>query len=194
MANAYDILKQVGIVNNLINLFSSSDINSVSSTSTDALRTIESDVSRQNRFTVQINLPQSLGLNISANTVNFYIQDASLPSQQLTLSEVNYQGKEIYAYLFKTTDSIILKFYDTKDQILRNMFLDWQTSIVPNNQIGLLPFYPSQYLSTMSITVHDKQYTLEGASPQSVGDFILSHGSQDSLGTFDVTMKVKKVS
>lgn len=161
----------------------------------EALGVIELNVSRQNRFDVTVYLPSLTELSKYSNkNMNFYIQDSSLPSQTLRLTETMHQGIERYAIINKTTDFIILRFYDTREQIFRNTFLAWQTAIVPINEHKALKYYPSEYQSKIGITIHETKYMLEGVVPITVGDFVLSHTATNTLGTFDVTFKVKKCS
>lgn len=162
----------------------------------DVLQTIEKNIAKQNRFNMKLNLPSLSELSYfdtNKEIFNYYIQDASLPSQNITLSEVSYLGKTKYAFLNKEVDSIVCSLYDNKEQTIRNMFIEYHNAIVPDNKIGTLKYFPDEYQTTLNITIHDKQYDIFGASPISIGDFRLSHTSQDTLGTFDVTFKVKQV-
>lgn len=158
----------------------------------EALNIIERNVSKQNRFDVTVYLPSlsELGKYNNSN-MHYYIQDSSLPSQSLRLTENMHQGLENYAILHKTTDFIILRFYDTKEQQFRNTFLDWQGAIVPINEHKALKYFPNEYQGKIVVQIHEKKYELSYVTPVTIGDFALSHTASNTLGTFDVTFKVK---
>lgn len=166
--------------------------NSNNNNDLDWLSIIEQNVSRQNRFDVNLFLPNLSELSSYADkNMNVYIQDASLPSQSLRLTETMYQGLESYAILAKNTDFTILKFYDTKELKFRNMFLAWHSAVIPINEHKSLKYFPNEYQGKIEITIHEKKYLLDACTPMTIGDFVLSHNMSNSLGTFDVTFKVK---
>lgn len=158
----------------------------------EALSIIEKNVSKQNRFDVTVYLPGLSELNqYRDSNMHYYIQDSSLPSQSLRLTENIHQGLENYAILHKTTDFTILRFYDTKDQKFRNTFLAWHGAIVPINEHKALKYFPNDYQGKIEVQIHEKKYELSQVVPVTIGDFALSHTGTNTLGTFDVTFKVK---
>jgi len=159
------------------------------------LAVIEKNVSKQNRWEVNMtlpNLPELTSNSSLLDSINYYCQEGSLPSQNLTLSEIKYLGVNRYAYIFMDIDSIILTFFDTREQILRNTFIDWQKAIVPDNKVQVLQYYPNEYTTKFRLKSNDKSYEAIGASPINIGDFRLSHQGENQLGTFDVTFKIKQ--
>ncbi len=162
------------------------------------LNIISKNVSRQNRFSALVRLPtiSELSSYTDNNTIQileFYCQDSSLPSQTAQTTEVKYLNRLKYAVKMVDLDTIILKFYDTKELIIRDIFTAWHEAILPMNKMNVLKYFPNQYRGEIDITIHEQKYKAEEITPISIGDFILSHTAQDSLGTFDVTFKIKKI-
>lgn len=159
------------------------------------LDVINKNVARQNRFKILMTLPSLKEISFFTDTslLDTYVQGASLPSQSLNLTEVRYLNKEYTASLFITTDTININFYDTKELIIRNMFLGWQTAINPIDSLSLLNYFPDSYKTSFKIYIHETGYEVTDVIPITVGDFVFDHNSTNSLGTFSVTFKVKKV-
>lgn len=185
--------KIFGVVNDLYKISQNNSVNPLyasSSTETinNSISQIEKNVSRKNRFSIQMTLPSIGELNsFDIRNLDLYVQNASLPSQNLQLAEVKYLNKRIYTSIFTNVDSINMTFYDTKDQSIRTMFINWQKAITPVNRLSLLKYFPDEYQTNFKIIIHNTTYEVVGSSPSMVGDFQLSHGATNELGTFDVT-------
>jgi len=162
---------------------------------TTSLDIINKNIARQNRFKIFMSLPNlsEIAFFTDMTMLDTYIQNASLPSQSLNLAEVRYLNKEYTASLFVTTDTINVNFYDTQELLIRNMFLGWQTAINPIDSLSLLKYFPDEYLTSFKIYVHETGYEITDAIPITVGDYVVDHNSTNTLGTFSVTFKVKKV-
>lgn len=191
--------KILGVVNDLYNIGNNNKIdplyaNSSTSTINNTISQIEKNVSRKNRFSLQMTLPNIGELSsFDIRKLDLYVQNASLPSQNLQLTEVKYLNKNIYASIFTDVDTINMTFYDTKDQSVRTMFINWQKAINPVNRLSLLKYYPDEYQSSFKIIIHNTTYEISNVIPTMVGDFQLSHQAQNELGTFDVTFKCSEV-
>jgi hypothetical protein len=172
-----------------------SKINNSDTQFINTLDVINKNVARQNRFKLLMTLPSLNEISFFTDTslLDTYVQGASLPSQSLNLTEVRYLNKEYTASLFITIDTININFYDTKELIIRNMFLGWQTAINPIDSLSLLNYFPDSYKTSFKIYIHETGYEVTDVIPITVGDFVFDHNSTNSLGTFSVTFKVKKV-
>jgi len=163
----------------------------------DILKVIIQDISKQNIFNCNIKVPSLSELNSYVSTednrlLEYYVQDASLPSYSLSLVETRHLGKIKYAVTGQSVDSINVVFYDTKKQRIRKLFKTWIDAISSMNKNQVLMYYPSSYQTTLHITVHDNIWTVKSATPVSIGDFVLSSTS-DTVGTFSVSFKCKDV-
>ena len=155
------------------------------------LNAIQNNLSRQNYFNINIFLPILISSKINTEKLSWYIKSASLPSLTLNLTETKHLGKLKYAITSSDIDSINISFYDTKEQELRKMWVDFLYSISSHDDYAILKHYPNEYQSEANIKVHDTDWEVKGMTPISVGDFVLDYDSTDSLGTFDVTFKIK---
>lgn len=161
------------------------------SSSYQILNKISDNLSNQNKFQFTINIPTIIETDVSSENIMWYIKSASLPSLNLNLVETKHLGKTKYAVTSATIDTINVTFYDTKEQSLRKMWVTYLETISMNNEYNILQYYPNEYQTSGTILVHDTEWLITGACPISVGDFILDYNSDNSLGTFDVSFKVK---
>lgn len=161
------------------------------------LNRIGSNVTRQNKFSCTLVLPSISELSEYDRdfneTLTMYIQQANIPSQSLALTEVKYLDKIKYAITGKDIDTIQITMYDTREQIIRNMFMKYINAITTNSKLSVLKYYPDEYKSDIYITIHDVLYKLSKTSPISVGDFVLDETAENQLGSFVVTFKVSDI-
>lgn len=167
-------------------------------TTREILNIISSDLSKQNIFTLKMRLPNISELNQfsdsqTSSILEYYVQDASIPSQDSIFSEIRYLGELKYSIKGSNIDSIVVKFLDTKDLKIRKIFKVWQDAITRNNRMNVLKYFPNEYQTKLELTVHETQFQILGAFPITIGDFVLSNSALDTLGTFDVTFKLKSV-
>lgn len=158
------------------------------------LDTIEKNVARQNRFSFILSLPQVQNVQADQTTLEYYCKSANLPSQSITPLESKYLGLIKYTVVTQDIDSVNVTFYDTKQLILRSMFKNWMDEVTMQNKGEVLKYYPNQYQTSAKLKIEEKEHTLEGIFPLSVGDWAVDMDIDNSLGTFTVTFKVKKVS
>ena len=154
---------------------------------------IEQDLVNQNKFTFNILIPSFLSSSITSEFISFYVKSASLPSMNLNLVETKYLGKMKYAVTSANIDSINVVFYDNKAQDLRKLWVKYMSSITMQNELSILKYYPSEYQTSGTITIHDTKWEIEGATPFSIGDFMLDYDSNNSIGSFNVSFKIKSV-
>lgn len=158
------------------------------------LDTIEKNVARQNRFSFILTLPQVQNVQADITTLEYYCKSANLPSQTITPIEAKYLGLLRYTLTTQEVDTAQVTFYDTKQLVLRTMFKNWLDEITVHNKGEVLKYYPSQYQTTATLTIEEKSHTFEGICPISVSDWAVDMDTDNSLGTFTVTFKVKNVS
>lgn len=158
------------------------------------LQTIERNVARQNRFTFLLTLPSITNVSIDQKTLEYYCKAINFPSQSTTPIEAKYLGLIKYTIITQDIDTISATFWDTKQLIIRTMFKNWLDEITSHNKGEVLKYYPNQYQTTGILNIEDKEHKFEGICPTTVGDWVLDMDNENSLGTFSVTFKVKKVS
>ncbi len=156
----------------------------------------ENTLARQNIFSANIKIPilGTLDATVASNQlIEYYIQNISLPSSNLTLAETSILGKIKYSVLTQVTDSINVTFYDTEALIIRSLFMNYLDNITDNSRHQILQYYPNQYQTDIDFKIHDKDFRASGCTPINVGDFVLDYENTNSIGTFTVTFKTKYV-
>ena len=157
------------------------------------LETIEKNVGRKNRFSFLLTLPQVSGVTVDQTTLEYYCKAINLPSQSITPVDVKYLGLYRYAITSMDVDTVMVTFYDTKQLVLRSMFTKWQQETTAHNKGEVLKYFPNQYQTTARIMAEEKETTIEGIFPITVGDWQMDMESDNQLGTFEVTFKVKSI-
>ena len=164
-----------------------------------ALEVISKNVYQNNRYSLNIKIPSLAELNGYQNNdfkefLEFFVVDTNLPGIRLTLKEVIYLGTIKQTAINQNIDAITVLFYETKDQKLRQFFIDWINAIAPkNNRLKTLQYYPDEYKTSAEFILLEKKIQVKDMVPATIGDFSLSQNASNNLGTFTVSFKVKEL-
>lgn len=158
------------------------------------LETIEKNVARQNRFAFLLQLPSIINVSVDQKTLEYYCKAINFPSQSITPIEAKYLGLLKYTFTTQDIDTVSVTFWDTKQLVIRTMFKNWIDEVTSHGKSEVLKYYPNEYQTTGTLNIEDKEYKFEGLAPITLGDWVLDMDNDNSLGTFIVTFKVKKVS
>lgn len=163
-------------------------------TNYDNMSKMISSITQENKFEVGIiGLPTFLNSTILEN-ITLYAKGTSIPSATAVLNKIRIGNIERSSFSDLEVDSVIVTFYDLKEQELLKFFRDWHTKSVFSDEFGNRQYYPDDYQSTINIKVNNEvTWELTKSFPVTVGDFQLNYDSEDSLGTFDVTFNVHRV-
>ena len=127
------------------------------------------------------------------DNVQFHAKATSIPTSNLGIIPVGYQGRKIKIPGDRTYDEWTVTFYNDVGWNIRDAFESWHNAISAPESIYGEPILDNIFGSFSVAQKNNnnetiKTYTLEKAFPSVVGEIALDWDSNDAVETFDVTI------
>lgn len=148
--------------------------------------------SRGNQFRVSLNFPAFVtgGIDV-ANSAQFLCEAASLPGQQISVTQLMYRGRQVKIAGERNFDNWNITVLNDTDFSVHNAFEGWM-QVINNKQENSGLINPLAYTANVSVEQLDrngnllKKYTFVDAWPTAISPIGLDWGQNDQVERFNV--------